>query len=469
MPPRSLVLTAALLLSLPATAEVLDATPKAGAFHGKNLMYTTYFYTAAEAVVHGYQKNTKVRIVSLEQGRTVWKGTVGRGETKLIPTGRGVFGFLSDKKASILVGTPSSCTCVGYWLRDAEGQQRSRHFYTQLPSSVPQADAKVVVWAWEDTVVDITDLSADRSVHRGKLKAGKHYVIDSKRLGKMNSHVLQFRADKAAIAVQVYYDEGFFVPAEDGRLAGKRFRTYVGAITEGVNDLNLLSYLRPVKVKVRDLTSGKVLWSGEVAKGGIHTLTLSKKFVEVTADAEIAVTVAPYKHRSVSGYAEHHFGAGLEGMGIENDFLLTTPGEIWVFSYFDQNHVTVADASGKTVWEGTLQAGHSQGVHPGQGFYRIKGDKGMSVMGGASACGAEYSPAGGLFRVDEELLKVATVILEERRQRARDQGRELSPTEAAAPLSKTENERAQSYIRDNAGQSLSADEVQQRMDSMVTY
>ncbi len=79
---------------------------------GKRLMYTTYFYTAAEAVIHGYEQGTKVRIVSMESKRTVWKGKVGAGETKLIPTGRGVFSFLADKKASILVGTPSACTAV---------------------------------------------------------------------------------------------------------------------------------------------------------------------------------------------------------------------------------------------------------------------------------------------------------------------------------------------------------------------
>ena len=56
---------------------------------GKRLMYTTYFYTAGEAVVHGYSKNTKVRIVSLKKGGTVWKGVVSRGQTKLVRTGQG--------------------------------------------------------------------------------------------------------------------------------------------------------------------------------------------------------------------------------------------------------------------------------------------------------------------------------------------------------------------------------------------
>ena len=108
----------------------IPTTPKTknGAFKGSKLMYTTYFYTATEAIVHGYEQDTNVRIVSLEQNRTVWTGKVGPGETKLVPTGKGVFGFLSDKKASLLVGTPSSCTVVGYWLRDEDGTQVADHF-----------------------------------------------------------------------------------------------------------------------------------------------------------------------------------------------------------------------------------------------------------------------------------------------------------------------------------------------------
>src|SRR5688572_554839 len=103
---------------------------------GDQLLYTTYFYTAAEAIVHGYEPDTHVRIVSLADKGTVYSGVVGPGEVKLIPTGAGVFGFLTDKKASILVGTPSSCTAVGYFVKNQNGAFKSDQFYAQLPSSV---------------------------------------------------------------------------------------------------------------------------------------------------------------------------------------------------------------------------------------------------------------------------------------------------------------------------------------------
>src|SRR5262245_40121134 len=56
---------------------------------GSQLMYTTYFYTAAEAVVHGYEADTHIRVVSLADKGTVYQGVIGAGEAKLIPTGAG--------------------------------------------------------------------------------------------------------------------------------------------------------------------------------------------------------------------------------------------------------------------------------------------------------------------------------------------------------------------------------------------
>ncbi len=450
------------------SADVQAPEAKTGAFKGSKLMYTTYFYTPTEAIIHGYAKETNVRIVSLAKNKTVWKGTVGPGETKTVPTGTGVFGFLSDKKASILVGTPSSCTVVGYWLRDEEGSFVADHFYGRLPTSSSEDD-RVVIWAWEDMKVQITDTTTDQRIKSGKLKKGEFMEIERPKLQELGGHVLDFRSTSDKMAVQVYYDEGFFVPGPDGRTAGKRLRTYVGSITEGKNDLNLIAYHQKAKVAVRDLKNGEKIWKGTIEPGDIQTLTLTKRYVEITSDVEISALVAPYEHYK-AGYAEHHYGAGVEGTGIETEFLITTPDELWIFSYFDNNHVSVIDEkTGEEVWSGDLRAGHVQGLHPGYGYFRVKTTAGVSVMGGDQRCGAEYSPAAGLFKVDEQLLQVAEVILQERRETAKKEGRKLTDEEAAAPLSPAENRKARRYIRDNLGKSMSEDEVNQRMDSMQVY
>lgn len=445
-----------------------DVKDASGAFSGSKLAYTTYFYTATEAIIHGYEKDTNVRIVSLAQNRTIWQGKVGPGETQLVPTGTGVFGLLSDKKTSLLVGTPSSCTVVGYWLRDEDGMHVADHFYGRVPVS-GSADDRVIVWAWDDMNVQITDVTADKALVSQKVKKGEFVEIARPKLQELGGHVLEFRADKKNMAVQVYYDEGFFVPGPDGRTAGKLFHTYVGNITEGVNDLNLIAYHQAANITVKDIKSGEKIFGGKLEPGQIKTLTLSQKYVEIRSDVEISALVAPYEHYK-AGYAEHHYGAGVEGTGIDNEFLITTPDELWIFSYYDNNHVQVIDEkTKKTVWTGDLKAGHVQGLTPGYGYFRVKTSAAVSVMGGDQACGAEYSPAAGLFKVDEELLKVATEILQERRDAAAAEGRTLTEQEANAPLSAEENAKVRRKLKKSLKRPMSADEVNERMGKMVTY
>lgn len=434
---------------------------------GKSLLYTTYFYTAGEAIVHGYEAKTDVRIVSLKENRTVWRGVVGQGETKNIPTGQGVFAFLADKKASILVGTPTSCTAVGYYVRDQDGSLVSKRFLTQLPSSASGADNKVIIWAWKDTKVKITNITADKTTLSDlTLKAGKHYTLDATALASLNNNVLDITASGPDISVQIYYDQGFHVPAADGRLAGKMFRTYVGKTTEGHNDLNLINYGRATKATVRDLDSKEILWQGSIDAKSLHSLRLSGKYVQIESDDEISALVAPYNFQ---GYAEHHFAGGQEGMGIETSFITTTSEQLWIFSYFDNNAVKVTGMDNKTLWEGNLSAGHAQGYFPGAGTYRVKSNAGISVMGGSASCGAEYSPAGGLFRIDEELLKVATMIVEARKDVAAKQGKVLTADELNAPLSSAELDQASDYVKENTGSTLAPAEVQSRMKSMKVH
>ena len=437
---------------------------------GNRLLYTTFFYTAAEVVVHGFEEDTKVRIVSMEKGGTIWSGTVDYGQTVHVKTGPGVFSFVADKKASILVGTPSQCAVVGYWLRDPKGSFRAGQFFTQLPSSSGHsADCRVVVWAWDDVTLEITDLTVDKLVYKGKIAKGKYHEITGAALSALNNHVLQFKADKPAISAQVYYDEGFAVPSADGRGAGRLFYTCVGTITEGVNDLNLISYYTTVKVKVEDIKTGAQIWAGEIKKGGIHTLTLKARHVKVTANQDISVLVAPYKHYK-STYAEHHFGMGGEGSGIETEFLITTPSELWIFSYYPRNEITVTNAAtGAQVWHGTLGRGQVQGVHPGHGYYRVKSSLGVSVMGGALACGAEFSPASGLFAFDESLFKVVHQIRAERLRVARESGRKPSAAELDAPLTKRELEQVRKELKKQTGRSkVSAEEIYDRLENMKT-
>ncbi len=451
------------------TLAAVDTTPKKDTqladMAAKKLLYTTYFYTAGEAIVHGYEANTDVRIVSLKENRTVWQGKVNEGQTVNVPTGQGVFAFLADKKASILVGTPSMCTAVGYYLRDQNGTFLSKKFYTQLPSSTAGADSQVIVWAWKDANVRITNMTNDTVMSTVKLKAGERHVISTQQLQELRSHTLDISAD-TEVSVQVYYDQGFHAPSIDGRVAGKLFRTYVGKTTEGHNDLNLINYGRETTAKVVDIDTKEVIWKGKIPTAGLHSLRLTARYVEITADDEISALVAPHNFQ---GYAEHHFSGGHEGTGIESSFITTTSEQIWVFSYFDNNPVRILSMDDKPLWEGTLNAGHAQGYFPGAGNYKVKSTSGVSVMGGSAACGAEYSPAGGLFRIDEEMLKVATQIVEARKAEAAKKGKTLSASDLNAPLSPKELQQVADEVEKNTGNKMAPAAVESRMKSIQVY
>ncbi|MDH5491851.1 MAG: hypothetical protein OEY14_07850 [Myxococcales bacterium] len=432
------------------------------------MRYTTYFYTAAEAVVHGYHDDTDVRIVSMATGEPVWTGRIDAGETELVPTGAGTYRFISDKKATILVGTPSSCTMVGYWARDEEGSFRSDHFFVQLPLQPNGAEDQVAFWAWEPTTLTVRDRGTGRTLFSGPLPACGRHVFDAETVAGLGASVLEVRASSAAVSVQVYFDQGFAIPAADGRGAGREFLTAIGTIGGlGSNELVLMSQGADARVTVRDLDSQQLVFEGRIEAGTAHTIPNQRlRYLHIRADQEITAMVAP---ASSHGYAEHHYAAGLEGTGIDRDFLLPTPGQVWLFSYFDRNEITIEDAaSGELAWRGTLDAGQAHAVRRPSGLLRVRGSAALSVMGGDQACGAEFSPAGRLFQVDEALLRAVVEIRRERRQQAAARGQRLSEAEAAAPLTAAERQEAARRVRRATGSSvLDAAAVEERLGAMA--
>ena len=68
-------------------------------------------------------------------------------------------------------------------------------------------------------------------------------------------------------------------------------------------------------------------------------------------------------------------------------------------------------------------------------------------MGGDQACGAEFSPASGLFNVDEALFKVVQQIRQQRLQAAEASGVTLSKEKLNEPLTQAELKYANDAVR----------------------
>jgi len=90
-------------------------------------------------------------------------------------------------------------------------------------------------------------------------------------------------------------------------------------------------------------------------------------------------------------------------------------------------------------------------------------------MGGAMSCGAEFSPASGLFQVAEALFEVVQQIREQRIEAARKQGTELDAAAVNAPLSEAEAQQANEYIQSKTKRrTYSNEEVQDRLRDLNT-
>ncbi|MBL8938407.1 MAG: hypothetical protein JNM69_27825, partial [Archangium sp.] len=176
MPSTLFLAMATLLTAAPALVDGAKAKPPTAP--SKSELYTTYFYTAGEAIVQGYESDTHVRIISLTGKKgTLWEGTVHRGDATVVQTGQGTFGFLSDKKAAILVGTPQSCTCVGYFGKDETGSFRSNHMFLQTPPLSSSGKERVVIWAMEDLSLEVRAPKKEKLIKKATLKKGESLTL----------------------------------------------------------------------------------------------------------------------------------------------------------------------------------------------------------------------------------------------------------------------------------------------------
>jgi len=316
-----------------------------------------------------------------------------------------------------------------------------------------------VVWAPDAADVAIHATKTQKLLAHKSLEAGGRLELKADALASLGNSTLEISSTKSPVQVEVYYDEGFIVPSVTGSGTGTDFYAFVGALTQGNNDLDLMAIDDSAHVTVTDVDSGKSIYDGSVKAHAMHTLNLSDRYVRVRSDKPIQLEIAAFEHDG-SGYAEHHFASGHDGGGIDNDFTVTSPAELWLFSYYDKNAITVTDGQGHKLFTGKLDAGTGHGLTPGLGVYHVHSDKGMSVMGGSNQCGADYSPAAGMFAVDEEMLKVIQQVTESRIAEAHSRGIELTPAAAAAaPITGQEWDKYGAPAKAKAYHSMTVDEA----------
>lgn len=96
----------------------------------------------------------------------------------------------------------------------------------------------------------------------------------------------------------------------------------------------------------------------------------------------------------------------------------------------------------------------------------------VSVMGGSAECGAEFSPAGGMFAVDEALFAVLKQIRVQRQERAAAEGKKLTEQQLEAPLTADELDQVRKSVKRgpaaSPARSMSDAELKERVTDMHT-
>ena len=350
--------------------------------------YVSTLYTNYDIILIGWTDGTKIIVQDAETNVILWDGTLDKGNYELISPGEGVYKVGSDEKISIIAGSPESCTVVGYYARNKDGLAAGTEFYTYIPPTALRGGEHLDVFAYQDgTTVTIENAQTGAVLLTKTLNKGEWATLTG------NLGELLFISSDKKVSVLTYFDEGYYVPTESGLFTGNEFFTFVGDITNGVNDINIVAYQDVTSASIKNAETGATIWSGSLDKGKIHSETLTNVYVHVESNKPVSVAVIPFKHYT-AGYHEHHFVPDMNGGGVGTEFYVPSRdgGQLWIFSYHDNNHIEVYKETGELYWEGDLDVGGWYDVAPEYGIYHVISDEPTSILSGYGYCGASFVP-----------------------------------------------------------------------------
>jgi len=371
------------------TQEVTEATTLADPTSTVSHTHDTYFYTVGDVIFFGYKDNTVLELFD-SAGIKKWGGTLNKGQHAFVKVSEGVYHAKGSEKFAILVGDPISRYVCGYFAMDNEGFGASTELYTWVPR-YGWAGEKFIIFAYQNsTAVTLKDSTTGAVIWSGTLNKGEHHEVTG-----LESKWLQVISDKPVSAL-AYYDQGYFTPSANGKFSGTEFYTYVGKVGGWTQDLTVMAYNDGTSVTIKDSDTGTLIWTGTLNSGQAHVESFRnlEKYITVTGSDTVSVSVQPWKS-STSSYHQGAYVPDRTGSGIGTDFIATslTGGLLDVFAYEDNTTVNVYDSqTGALVNSYTLNEGDYVNANPGNGLWRIKSDKIVSVWSGWGKWSADFAP-----------------------------------------------------------------------------
>src|SRR5262249_48554488 len=125
------------------------------------------------------------------------------------------------------------------------------------------------------------------------------------------------------VAVVDFGDNGYPVPATNGKFSGTDFFAYVGtfhSFTCDSTNFNVTSYQNNTRYTIRDIATNATVAQGVLEENGIRSILISdcrEHFYEVTSSNDVSVSTRPY---AVGGFYGNQL-ADHGGTLIGNDFL----------------------------------------------------------------------------------------------------------------------------------------------------
>ena len=356
--------------------------------------YLSYFYTFDEAILFSYSEGTYF-VVENSAAMTVWNGTLDRGNHMRLTPGEGIYSVKASQPYTILAGAAETQNVVGYYATDVNGRGTSEDVYTYIPppnSLYPESRFTIFAYV-NDTAVTVTDVSTEAILWQGTLNQSQHFSQGLSNATWQNKYVhIQSTYPVSALC---YLDQGFIVPSSTGLFTGTMFYTFVGNITNGNNDLNVIGYSNDTWVAISNTESKSLIWNGTLNAGETHGEVFSKQtYLTVTSNRSIAVTVDPYQSWPIM-YVAALYAADFNGALIGKQFFTTARGGgyLYVFAYHDSTYVTVTDqATHSLIWNGTLNEMQFHKKTVSHSTYSVTSDKEVAVLEGYEEWSAMFVP-----------------------------------------------------------------------------
>ena len=353
-----------------------------------DFVYATTTYTFADLVVFSYF-NLSHFVLFNSSGVAVDSVDLNENEYHVFSPGTGVYRVEGNNSFTLLIGDPISNSVMGFFAVDEAGRPLSTRLNTYM-TKLDWGPELFILFAYSDnTQFQIRNLTTGATLASGVLNAGEHFASNS----FLNTFVGVI-ADKPVSALS-YGDQGYFIPSANGTFFGSHFYGYSGYIGYWPNGIIITAYSDNTDYLVVNTTTGDTIASGTLNEGESTTdYVFEETYWEVITSNGVTVCNTPFAYFSGSYY---YLARQIDesGRGIGTNFYCPViPGDLNIFSYEDNNNITVYDTWAATVlWSGTLNEGEGQALSSVKTVYHITGSANLAVVSSwGGGYGADFMP-----------------------------------------------------------------------------